>query len=128
MQAYSMDLREPVVGACDAGELTRGQIAERVAVSTTFVRRLVGRRDQTGSVAPKPPAGGFESAVGEAARAALRDLVRAGPDATLEELRAGLAARCGVSVGVSRVCQVLGELGLPRKKSRTPRASGTART
>ena len=128
MKAYSTDLRERVAAACDAGELTRAEVAERFSVSTTFIRRLLARRGATGSVAALPAAGGFESAVGDDARGVLRDLVAGRPDAALEELRAALAGRCGVSVGVSRVCQVLRELRLPRKKSRTRRRSGTGRT
>ncbi len=128
MKAYSMDLRERVAGACDAGELTREEIAERFSVSETFIRRLLAHRERTGSVAPKPHAGGFKSAVDAGARAVLRELVRGQPDATLAELRDRLAGRTGVSVSVARVCQVLGELRLPRKKSRTPPASVTART
>ncbi len=128
MKAYSMDLRERIARACDAGELTREEIAERFSVSTTFIRRLLGHRERTGSLAPRPHAGGFESAVGEGERGVLRGLVKEQPDATLAELRDRLAGRTGVSVSVARVCQVLQELKLPRKKSRTPPASVTART
>jgi len=128
MKAYSMDLRERVAAACDAGELTRAEVAGQFSVSETFIRRLLGRRERTGSLAPKPHAGGFKSALDAGVRAVLRGLVGEQPDATLAELRERLAERCGVSVSVARVCQVLGELKLPRKKSRTPPASVTART
>ena len=128
MKPYSMDLRERVVAACESGELTRGQVAERFSVSETFVRRLMRRRAETGCIAPRPHAGGFKSAVDEKARQALRELVGQQPDATLAELRGRLAGRCGVGVSEARVCQVLKELKLPRKKSRTRPASGGGRT
>jgi len=128
MKPLSMDLRERVVAACDAGGETQAEVAERFRVSPSTVRRLLARRAATGSVAPRPHAGGFPSRVGEAARGVLRGLVREQPDATLAELRGRLADRAGVAVAVTRVSQVLLELGLPRKKSRTRRPSGTGRT
>ena len=94
----------------------------------SFIRRLMGRKQETGSLAPKPHAGGFASAFDGPARQALRDLVKQQADATLKELRQRLAGRGGPSVTTARVCQVLGELRLPRKKSRRRPASGTART
>src|SRR3954470_24125180 len=128
MKPYSMDLRRRVAEACERGELTRTQIAERFSVSMTFLRRLMSRKQETGSVAPKPHAGGFPSAFDAPARQVLRDLVKAQPDATLKELRQRLAERGGPEVTVARVCQVLGALRLPRKRSRRRPASGTART
>src|SRR4051812_1065563 len=119
MKPLSMDLRERVVAACDAGGQTQQEVADRFEVSTSTVRRLLARRAATGAVAPRPPAGGFPSRVDEAARGALRGLVGEQPDATLAELRGRLAARSGVAVTIPRVSQVLLELGLPRKKSRT---------
>ncbi len=58
MRAYSVDLRERVVRACDEGELTRPEVAEAMGVSLSFVTKLLRRRARTGSVAPKPRAGG----------------------------------------------------------------------
>src|SRR4051812_13833232 len=107
MKPLSMDLRERVVAACDAGGQTQAETAERFAVSTSTIRRLLARRGATGSVAPLPHAGGFASRVDAAARGVLRGLVAEQPDATLAELRGRLADRAGVSVAVTRVSQVL---------------------
>ncbi len=68
MAAYSMDLRERVVAACDEGFDTRAEVAERFSVSESWVRRLLQRRRETGSIAPKPRGGGKAPAFdGEAA-------------------------------------------------------------
>jgi transposase len=68
MAAYSMDLRERVVAACDEGIDTRAAIAERFSVSESWVRRLLQRRRDSGSIAPKPRGGGRTPAFsGEAA-------------------------------------------------------------
>src|SRR3954462_13697033 len=114
MKAYSMDLRERVVAACDAHDGTRDQIAERFSVSVSWVRDLLKRRRDTGSIAPRPRGGGRPPAFDEAAGARLREAVRADPDATLEEL----AEAAGVACCPSAVHRALERLGITRKKSR----------
>ncbi len=54
MKAYSMDLRERVLAACDEGMMT-AEVAEALAVSPAWVRRLKQRRRQAGEVAPAAP-------------------------------------------------------------------------
>jgi transposase len=47
MNAYSMDLRQSVVAACDRGEETREQVARRFCVSIAWVyNRRRSRPDQ----------------------------------------------------------------------------------
>ena len=41
MKAYSIDLRERVVAACDARDGTREQIAARFSVSVSWIRKLL---------------------------------------------------------------------------------------
>jgi transposase len=124
MKTYSMDLRERVVAACDARDGTREQIAARFSVSVSWIRGLLQRRRQTGSIAPKPRGGGRAPAFDAAAAARLRAAVRADADATLEEL--GRAA--GVACSAPAVCRALKRLGITRKKSRGGRPSRTARS
>ena len=49
MKAYSTDLRERVVSACDAGDATREQVAARFSVSVAWIRKLMRQRRETGS-------------------------------------------------------------------------------
>ena len=58
MRPYSMDLRERVAAAIDAGEGSQRQVAKRFRVSVSFVTRLVQRRRDAGALAPKPHGGG----------------------------------------------------------------------
>jgi transposase len=127
MAAYSTDLRERVVAACDEGSMSRSEVAETFGVSVSFITKLLARRRDTGSIAAKPHAGGFAPAPGGRVLRSLAALVKEQPDATLAEFRAGLAARAGVSVSVPVVCRALRALGLPREKSRRTPASGTRR-
>lgn len=122
MKAYSTDLRQRVVAACDARDATREQIAARFSVSVAWVRRLLQHRRATGSIEPKPRGGGRPPAFDAEADTRLRDAVRADADATLEEL--GRAA--GVSCCPSAVHRALARLGITRKKSRGGRPSKTA--
>jgi transposase len=124
MKAYSMDLRERVVAACDRGEGTREEIAKRFRVGVAWVYRLLRRRRDTGSFAPKPHSGGQKPAFDPPAAERLRQAVADRPDATLVELREAV----GVDCGTSAVHRALEKLGLPRKKSRSGPPSRTTRT
>jgi transposase len=121
MKAYSIDLRERVVAACDAGDATREQIAARFSVSVTWIRKLVRQRRQTGSIATKSRGGGRGRAFDAEADRRLRDAVRADDDATLREL----ADAAGVACCASAVHRALKRLGITRKKSRGGRPSKT---
>jgi transposase len=124
MKAYSIDLRERVVAACDAGDATREQVAARFSVSVPWIRKLLRRRRETGSIAPKPRGGGRTPAFDDEAAGRLREAVRATADATLEEL----ARAAGVSCRASAVHRALARLGVTRKRSRGGRPSRTARS
>ena len=123
MRSYSIDLRERVVAACDGGDGTREQIARRFCVSVAWVYRLLARRRDTGSIAPKPHGGGQKPAFHGESAERLRKAVEDRPDATLEELREAAGVECGTSA----VFRALNRLGLPRKKSRSGPRSRTAR-
>src|SRR5689334_3008922 len=114
MSPYSMDLRERVVAACDAGGLTREQIATRFSVSVAWIRKLLRQRRETGSIAPRPRGGGRAPAFDAEADRRLREAVRADDDATLAEL----ARAAGVACCPSAVHRALKRLGITRKKSR----------
>jgi transposase len=122
MKAYSIDLRERVVAACDARDGTRAQIAARFSVSVAWVRDLLRRRRLTGSIVAKPRGGGRAPAFDAEAAGRLREAVRADPDATLGEL----AAAAGVTCCASAVHRALARLGITRKKSRGGRPSRIA--
>jgi transposase len=116
-----MDLRGRVVAACDEGVDAREEIAERFSVSVSWIRDLLRRRRETGSIAPRPRGGGRPPAFDAAAAERLRRAVREDDDATLAEL----AEAAGVSCCASAVHRALARLGITRKKSRGGRPSGT---
>src|SRR4051812_42573771 len=112
MAAISMDLRVRIFDARQAGDTT-AEVAERFSVSPAFVRRLLQRHRQTGSLAPSAARRGPKPRLaGHADR--IRELVRQQPDLTPAEVgdRLGLAAR------PLTVWRMLRRLGLTFKKSR----------
>ena len=124
MKTYSTDLRERVVQACDERLGTREEIARLFGVSTVWIRRLLQRRRESGSIAAKPRGGQKPPKFQGKNLDRLKAFVAAQPDATLEELR----NRSGVAASIMAVQRALVRLGLRRKKSRSGRASKTDRT
>ena len=125
MEALSLDLRERVAAACDEGAESQPEVAERFAVSVSFITKLLRRRRLTGSVAAKPRGGGRKPALGAGDLGRVRRLVAEQPDATLAELCGRLRAGGGPAVGAWTMCRALKALGLARKKSPSTRASVT---
>lgn len=119
MKAYSMDLRQRVIGDCDAG-LATSAVARKYAVSPAWVRRLKQHRRERGDIIPRPR--GHRRRLFDRER--LRELVARRPDATLAELREAL----GVQVALSSICMALKQLRLSYKKSRSAPPSRTGPT
>jgi transposase len=124
MRAYSMDLRDRVVSACEAGDLTRREVAAEFGVTTRWIRQLVRRQRETGDYGPKGHGGGRSAAFDASALRRLERLVRQQPDATLAELR----ERCGVDCSLVTVHNTLKRLGYRRKKRPSGQLSKTVRT
>ena len=87
MGPYSMDLRERVAAAIDAGEGSQRQVAKRFRVSVLFITRLVQRRRDAGTLTLKPHDGGPWPALGFPERVRLAVRIAKHPDATLKQLK-----------------------------------------
>jgi transposase len=121
MVAYSIDLRERVLAAVDAGEETQQQIAKRFLVSSRWVRKLIARRAETGEIGPEPNPGGRKPLIqGETAQA-LRAAIADRPDATLHELRETL----GFGGCLATLWRAIKRLDITRKRSRCERRSNS---
>ena len=123
MEAYSLDLRERVVRACDDRLGTRDEIAEMLGVSVSFITKLLRRRRDEKTLAAKPHSGGGKPSLDNKDEKRVRELVAKQPDATLKELCHRLANGGGTTVKTWTMCRALQRLGLVRKKSLfTPRS------
>ena len=118
----SMDLRSRIFEARQSGEST-AEVAERFAVCPAFVRRLMQRHRETGSIAAKSgPRGRKPLLAGHVDR--LRELNATHPDLTPNEIRQKL----GLTVAALTVWKMLRRLGLTYKKSPSEPPSRTEPT
>jgi transposase len=119
MKAYSLDLREKILRAYDQRLGSQRALATLFGVSQSFVEKLLRRRRTSGTIAPRPHAGGRRALCDEAALAVVHRLVHEQPDATLAELCERLWAQQGLRVSVPTMGRLVIVLKLPRKKSRS---------
>ena len=124
MKAYSLDLRERVLAARQAGA-TQGAVAAQFSVSVSFVAKLERRQRTNGNVAALPGGRGPAPGLGAAALVQLGDCLRQTPDATLDELRAWLAALGGPAVSRSALGRAVQGLDWRRKKRASTPPSAT---
>ena len=118
MAAISSDLRLRIFEARQAGEPT-SDVADRFAVSPAFVRRLMQRHRETGTLAPKAGPRGPEPRLADHLDR-LRELNARHPDLPPAELR----DRLGVTVAAVTVWRALVRLGLTFKKTRPANVTG----
>jgi transposase len=117
MEAYSLDLRQRIVQACDEAINTRPEIAQSFSVSLSFVNKLWRRWIETGSAAARPKGKGPPPVLDSPKLEQLRQCVEHKPDSTLSELCDALAKAGGPGVSRSTMCRALRTLDLPLKKS-----------
>ncbi len=121
--AYAMEFREAVARAYDECGSSI-EVAEAFNCSESWVRRLIQRRRETGSLAPRPPQLPDNNKLDEDDLDRLRTLIRQTPDMTLAELAEALNNK----VSVPTVWRATQKLGLPFKKSLSMRPNRTGRT
>lgn len=121
--AYSMEFRLAVATAYEACGSSI-EVAEEYGCSESWVRRLVQRERETGSLAPRPPRRPDTSKLDSADLDRLRTLIIQKPDMTLGELAAAL----GNKVSEPTILRARRKLGFTRKKSRFVLPNKTGRT
>lgn len=112
MRPLSQDLRRRILDTVGRGEGSLRRIAQRFLVNVSTIVRLLKQHRATGSVEPKPHAGGRRPALGPDDLERLRELIREQPDATLDELR----ERLGVGCSLMALSRALKKLRITRKK------------
>ena len=124
MKAYSLDLRQRVLTACDAHEGTRKEIAKRFKVSEDWIYKLLRQRREIGSISPQYDHQGRKPIFQGRDLDRLKALVDRHPDATLEELRELSGKNCSIMA----VFRALDRLGQRYKKRPAEPANKTVRT
>jgi transposase len=116
MKPYPVDLRQRIVEAVDQRLGTIEEIASIFQVHSSYIYKLLRQRRERHDLAPLPHGGGASAKLEAEERRVLVELVAAQPDATLDELRQGIAQRKRVRVSRSTVWRWLADLALTRKK------------
>lgn len=115
MVVYSVDLRERVVGAVDAG-MTQQRAAQVFSVSLTSVERWIARRRATGCLAPTAQRHGPAPVKRQALAAwlpARLDVAGDSDDATLAEHAAAAHRELGLVVSLATVSRAIAALPPP---------------
>jgi len=116
MKQYSVDLRERLLRAIDAG-LSQAEAARLFGVGTATLERWRRRQREMGSVAPLSRQGRPRH-IGPAQDAPLLIQAQTMRDATLAEHCARWEREQGVHVSAATMSRALARLGWPLKKSR----------
>jgi transposase-like protein len=81
--AYGVELRERAVRAYRRGDGTLAEVATTFAIDPRTLQRWIAHERTTGSLVPKPKAGGWRCPI---ALPLLHAVIAAAPDATIAEL------------------------------------------
>ena len=107
MAPYSMDLRKRVARAWDAG-MDAESVAAKYEVSRAWVHRLIQRRRESGSLAPRKQTKFRRRTLAPHEEERLVALITVRPDATLAELQEALPT----SAALSTIWRAIDRLGL----------------
>jgi transposase len=121
MAPYSLDLRKRVAKAWDASG-DADTVAEQYEVSRAWVHRLIQRRRETGSLAPRSQTKFRGRALTVAEEKRLTALILARPDATLTELRDAMPT----TAALSTLWRTIDRLGFTLKKNGPRRRTAPA--
>lgn len=124
MKTLSLDLRERILAAYDAGDATRQMVAARFRVSEGMVKKLLLQRRKLGEIGPQHHRAGRKPRILPVHREQLRRQLAAKPDLTLAELRAATGLACTLPA----IHYVLADMGLTFKKRLSGRPSRTGPT
>lgn len=115
MKAYSVDLRQKIVAAHLTEKMSIRKVATRLAVSKSFVQKLLNLQRTEGNLQPKTR-GKPQFSYLTNAEPEVKALVAEYPDATLVELCELFAIKTGNWVSRTAMCRCLQRLRLKRKK------------
>jgi transposase len=114
MQAYSLDLRQRVLDACQSGQSER-DVAQRFALSLSSVQRYKRAHRATGSPAPQPWPGRAPK-IKKEHKDQLHALVASRTDWTLVSLCAAWKEANGTTVARDVMGRTLARFGITHKK------------
>ncbi len=124
MKAYSIDLRERIVSAVDAG-MPKSVASRTFQVSRATVNNYLALRRDTGAISPRPTGGDYRSRILPAEYPVLLAQLEAMPDATLAEHCEAWERSQQVRVSIYVMHRAILRADWTRKKRRHGRRSKT---
>jgi transposase len=119
MKPLSLDFRERIVAAHEAGEVSFEAVGRRFSVSGKVVAKLVRQKRELGTLAPLVYLRGRKASVSGEKKEELRKHLETHPDATVVERLEALGLKCSEKT----LWQTLRKMGWRFKKSRRVPAS-----
>ena len=116
MKAYSLDLRQKIIGVYKEGNITQRKLAAQFKVALSFIQKLLKQYRETGNIAAKVRKVQTPTKLNSEQLEILEQLVEVNNDATLEELRQLLLEKTGVLIGRSTVDRMLKKINITHKK------------
>lgn len=123
MNTYPIELRRRVLDAVDNNLGTQQKIANTFSVSAIWIRKLLQRRRETGSIEPLPRTQGRKPAFRDSDLTRLNEFVKKHPDATLEEIKEHFSSK--VNCSLVAIHYTLKRLGWRYKKKRYEQVNKT---
>ena len=121
MKTYPLELRQRVIKAVDNKIGTKKEIAEAFSVSTSWIRKLLQRRRETGTLEPSARTQGRKPAFKSTDLEQLNNFVQENPDSTLEEIREHFSGK--VNCSIVAIHNALKRLDWRYKKNRYEQAN-----
>lgn len=115
MKAHTVEFREKIVKAYQAGGVSMQAVAQRFDVARSFVQKILKQQQQQGHLRPAPVGRPLKTKL-EGDEAQLREMVAQYPDATLSEYCQYWEDTHKVRVSRSTMCRALQKVQLTRKK------------
>lgn len=119
MRPLSLDLRERIVAAYEAGGVSKAEVGRRFLVTDVVVGKLVRQKQEQGTLEPQTHKRGRKPAIAGEKLEELRSHLKEYPDATLAERIEALGLKCSQKT----LWQTLRKIGWRFKKSRRARLS-----
>jgi transposase len=125
MKPYSLDFRQKVVEAYEAGGISQRQLAKNFRVTVSFVQNLLKQKRQLGTIAPKVRTQQTPTKLNADQLKILRQLVEEQPDAILAEYQERLHKKTGVLISIATTDRMIRlKLKLTVKKKSLPDQKG----
>lgn len=107
MKPYSLDFRQKVVEAYEAGGISQRQLAKNFRVTVSFVQDLLKQKRELGTIAPKVRTQQTPTKLNAEQLEILKQLVEEQPDATLAEFQERLHQKTGVLISIATMDRMI---------------------